>query len=105
MALSARLLDHGIFVPAIRPPSVPPGTARLRVTVTAAHTEEHLAAAVEAFASVRPGAGPRQPRRQPLPDSGIDPRILGSGGLFVTGTGTGVGKTVVAAAVARMLFF
>jgi dethiobiotin synthetase len=73
------------------------------VTVTAAHTEEHLAAAVEAFASVRPGAGPRQPRRQPLPDSGIDPRILGSGGLFVTGTGTGVGKTVVAAAVARTL--
>ena len=103
MALSSRLLEHGIFVPAIRPPSVPPGTARLRVTVTAAHTEEHLAAAVEAFASVRRGAGPRQPRPHPAPVGGIDPRILGAGGVFVTGTGTGVGKTVVAAALARTL--
>jgi dethiobiotin synthase len=103
MALSARLLDHGIFVPAIRPPSVPPGTARLRVTVTAAHTEEHLAAAVEAFASVRRGAGPRQARRQPGATGAIDRRIVGAGGVFVTGTGTGVGKTVVAAAVARTL--
>ncbi|MCW3035443.1 MAG: bioD, partial [Actinobacteria bacterium] len=103
MALSSRLLDHGIFVPAIRPPSVPPGTARLRVTVTAAHTEEHLAAAVEAFASVRRGAGPRQARRQPGATGVIDPRMLGAGGIFVTGTGTGVGKTVVAAAVARTL--
>jgi dethiobiotin synthetase len=33
----------------------------------------------------------------------IDPRILGAGGVFVTGTGTGVGKTVVAAALARTL--
>jgi 8-amino-7-oxononanoate synthase len=103
MALSARLLDHGIFVPAIRPPSVPPGTARLRVTVTAAHTEEHLAAAVEAFAALRPGARSRRPRRQQPSASGIDPRIVASGGVFVTGTGTGVGKTVVAAAVARTL--
>jgi 8-amino-7-oxononanoate synthase len=115
MALSSHLLDRGIFVPAIRPPSVPLGTARLRVTVTAAHTEEHLAAAVEAFASVRRGGVPRRPRlRQPkralLPpgalrgaSGGIDPRILGAGGLFVTGTGTGVGKTVVAAALARTL--
>jgi 8-amino-7-oxononanoate synthase len=102
MALSSRLLDHGIFVPAIRPPSVPPGTARLRVTVTAAHAEEHLAAAVEAFASARRGAGPRQPRRQSQHPV-IDPRMLEAGGIFVTGTGTGVGKTVVAAAVARTL--
>jgi 8-amino-7-oxononanoate synthase/dethiobiotin synthase len=103
MALSSRLLDHGIFVPAIRPPSVPPGTARLRVTVTAAHTEEHLAAAVAAFASVRRGAGQRQPRRQPGATGAIDRRIVGAGGIFVTGTGTGVGKTVVAAAIARTL--
>jgi 8-amino-7-oxononanoate synthase/dethiobiotin synthase len=125
MALSSRLLEHGVFVTAIRPPSVPPGTARLRVTVTAAHTEEHLAAAVEAFAAVRPGARARQTRWHlrptlplpgalrgalPLPGAlrgasagGIDARILGAGGVFVTGTGTGVGKTVVAAAVARTL--
>ena len=86
---------------------MPPGTARLRVTVTAAHTEEHLAAAVEAFSSARRGAGPRQPRPRPGRPSrssgGVDPRIRGAGGVFVTGTGTGVGKTVVAAALARTL--
>jgi dethiobiotin synthase len=104
MALSARLLEHGVFVPAIRPPSVPAGTARLRVTVTAAHTEEHLAAAVEAFAAVRPGdrRSRTSPRRRPR-ETGIDPRIVAAGGVFVTGTGTGVGKTVVAAALARTL--
>ena len=32
------LLDDGLFIPAIRPPAVPPGTARLRVTLSAAHT-------------------------------------------------------------------
>ena len=104
MALSARLLEAGVFVPAIRPPSVPHGTARLRVTVTAAHTEEHLARAVDAFASARPTTRPASVRPRPARSrSGIDPRIRRSGGVFVTGTGTGVGKTVVAAALARTL--
>jgi len=42
LEFSARLFEHGIFVSAIRPPTVPPGTARLRITVTAAHTEEDV---------------------------------------------------------------
>lgn len=42
-----RLLERGYYVPAIRPPAVPPGTARLRVTVSAAHT----AAEIDAFAA------------------------------------------------------
>ncbi|MBI3602780.1 MAG: 8-amino-7-oxononanoate synthase [Candidatus Omnitrophica bacterium] len=39
---SRRLLEQGIFVQAIRPPTVPVNTARLRVTVMATHTEEDL---------------------------------------------------------------
>ena len=39
---SRRLFDKGIFVSAIRPPTVPPNTARLRVTVMATHLKEDL---------------------------------------------------------------
>jgi 8-amino-7-oxononanoate synthase len=42
MRISARLEDAGLFVPAIRPPSVPDNGARLRVTLSAAHEESDL---------------------------------------------------------------
>ena len=50
MRLSAALLERGVFVPAIRPPTVPPGTARLRVVPMATHTDEDLEEGLEAFA-------------------------------------------------------
>jgi 8-amino-7-oxononanoate synthase len=49
---SRRLYERGFFVPAIRPPTVPPGTARLRITVTAMHEREHVEALLEALREI-----------------------------------------------------
>ena len=49
---SARLWEQGFFVPAIRPPTVAPGTARLRVTVTAMHDAEHVEALKDALGKI-----------------------------------------------------
>jgi 8-amino-7-oxononanoate synthase len=49
---AAALLEIGLLVPAIRPPSVPKGTSRLRVTLSAAHTEGQLERLVKALADL-----------------------------------------------------
>jgi 8-amino-7-oxononanoate synthase len=53
VALSRRLQEHGLLVPAIRPPSVPVGTARLRISLTAGHTEDDVHRLAEALRRVR----------------------------------------------------
>ncbi|HVC71995.1 MAG TPA: aminotransferase class I/II-fold pyridoxal phosphate-dependent enzyme [Acidimicrobiales bacterium] len=54
LAASAALRARGVWVPAIRPPTVPPGTARLRVTLSAAHTEDHVSLLLDALADIGP---------------------------------------------------
>ena len=48
---SERLRERGFLIGAIRPPTVPAGTSRLRVTLTAAHTEAHVDRLLEALAA------------------------------------------------------
>jgi 8-amino-7-oxononanoate synthase len=52
LAASAALRARGFFVPAIRPPTVPVGAARLRITLSSAHTPEEVAALADAIAGV-----------------------------------------------------
>jgi 8-amino-7-oxononanoate synthase len=112
----------GFDVRAIRPPTVPSGTARLRISVNANLSASDLDRFAETLSAVRVKMGYPEPLadettwragfspREALdsPPSGIQvPRGLKSAlqdspkvrGLFVTGTDTGVGKTVVSAAL------
>ncbi|TCV84767.1 8-amino-7-oxononanoate synthase [Sulfurirhabdus autotrophica] len=49
LAVSAALMEKGILVPAIRPPTVPKGEARLRISFSAAHSLEDARKLVEAL--------------------------------------------------------
>jgi 8-amino-7-oxononanoate synthase len=52
VAASEALLARGLLVPAIRPPTVPPGSSRLRVALSAAHTPEQVDALAAALAEL-----------------------------------------------------
>ncbi len=54
LAFARDLEVAGIYAPAIRPPTVPPGSARLRITVRADHTADDIDALLAALASRRP---------------------------------------------------
>lgn len=52
LAISEALAAQGFLVSAIRPPTVPKGTARLRITLTAAHSQRHIQQLLDALAKV-----------------------------------------------------
>ncbi|GGO88921.1 8-amino-7-oxononanoate synthase [Marinobacterium nitratireducens] len=56
LAISAALEEQGIFVTAIRPPTVPAGGARLRVTLSAEHNEEQVDRLLDALDGARGAA-------------------------------------------------
>jgi glycine C-acetyltransferase len=59
MALCERLLERGFYTQGIRHPSVPAGTARLRVTLMASHAEGEVDALADAIAEELPAFAPR----------------------------------------------
>ena len=52
LAVTDALMARGILVPAIRPPTVPDGTARLRISLSAAHTSQDVSILIEALHAV-----------------------------------------------------
>ncbi|WP_242392952.1 8-amino-7-oxononanoate synthase [Anaeromyxobacter oryzisoli] len=60
LAASAALRERGYFVRAIRPPTVPRGTSRLRVALSAAHDEAQVDGLLAALAEILPGLPPAE---------------------------------------------
>jgi len=61
VAASADLLARGLWVPAIRPPTVPRGTSRVRITLSAVHSDEQVDRLVEALVDLDLGTGSGPP--------------------------------------------
>ncbi len=57
VALGEALRGRGVFAPAVRPPTVPQGTSRIRLTVTAAHEKQDMQMAAQALAQAASKVG------------------------------------------------
>ena len=67
LSLSTQLRHRGILVPAIRPPTVPEGAARLRITLSAVHREAHIDRLLEALDECLAAGPGRAADVRPLP--------------------------------------
>ena len=65
MRICEAALERGVFAQAIRPPTVPGGTSRLRLAVMATHKEQELRAAARILGQVARAAGVARPAARP----------------------------------------
>jgi 8-amino-7-oxononanoate synthase len=75
VAASERALEAGVFAQAIRPPTVPAGSSRLRLAVMASHTRSELREAASVLARALPRAA-REPAEQPDAAEAGRPRVF-----------------------------
>ena len=57
LSFAEHLFAEGVYAPAIRPPTVPDATSRIRVTVTSEHRPSHIDHALTAFQRAGQSAG------------------------------------------------
>jgi len=102
LAAAATLRASGYLLQAIRPPTVPPGQARLRITLSAHHTDQHIDGLLAALATVLPKATSPSSKATPTRNISV-PLLRPRTGLTLLGTDTGVGKTSVACGLLHIL--
>ena len=57
LSFAERLFAEGVYAPAIRPPTVPDTTSRIRITVTSEHLPNHIDQALDVFQRAGQSAG------------------------------------------------
>jgi glycine C-acetyltransferase/8-amino-7-oxononanoate synthase len=74
MRLCQAAIEEGVFAQAIRPPTVPAGTSRLRITAMASHTATELRMAAEIFGAAARRLG-MDPEATSSPTSTVEPEV------------------------------
>ncbi|MGB1905873.1 MAG: 8-amino-7-oxononanoate synthase [Spongiibacter sp.] len=72
MSISAALEERGVLISAIRPPTVPPGSSRLRLTLTAAHSDSQVDRLLDTLVDVFRRVAPELLFRQSSSDVRVD---------------------------------
>ena len=109
---SLHLQTRGLFIQAIRPPTVREGTSRLRLTISTHHTDQDVAELAQALSDlahrstikVTPTSEPTSLVPTIHHPTALSPSLSPySRGIFILGTDTAVGKTSVAVAILHIL--
>jgi glycine C-acetyltransferase/8-amino-7-oxononanoate synthase len=90
VAISEAALARGVFAQAIRPPTVPDQTSRLRLAVMATHRKRELHDAASTIAAVMRDAGVAPPRARHAPPATDEPEAAPVAVVAGTGSGSGV---------------